>query len=359
MPTSTRRSSGAGTGSTISMPTTSTPTTPSLTTPIVIPTVSATTPVTTILSNGEEIKPLQSLDHTEVKRVFREIDCAKSNGRVVNRNGLLKEYVPILENYFSILELWNPADGDWQNLDDKSLCQRILQIFPSERTTLSTGDLYSLLSEVVSKLRYQNIEQFNLKDTHTYIKSFHDATTTLGDMSLITAEQITRVIKLAIDNLTLNRPSDKAKGTSEFIKRKLEISRPTTFVAYEQELMKTILYLRNSREEMQRCGFNVNNNNNDNNKRKLEQIQRSEQPDKNSRKHPSKAGDKRTCHACGRLGHVFDDCILRSYHPHVNKEKTIPWLDSDNGKKCKLVFDRDFLPTTIDLDKNPCRSQNL
>jgi hypothetical protein len=56
----------------------------------------------------------------------------------------------------------------------------------------------------------------------------------------------------------------------------------------------------------------------------------------------------KTCNACGREGHVFQDCSLREFHPDINKDENVEFKDSEIAKKW-LLKNKTTVPFSFNL----------
>ena len=330
---------------------------------------------------GEQITPLKVMTHEKIKTLRDSLIMAKSNGQTVNRASLLTSVEFMITDKLIASEKWSDKwikfqddepvlddDGNvvyvdhWSTWSDETLFTTLLQMIPEDGVVVSSQtEIHVLMSNRVQDANLENIEDFRNSDLSKFMTKFEDATTKLGDVDGLTHEQTKSIIKLAVQNITKNRDNPVAIKVAKAIRSNLEqnMADMSSFADFRIKLTKEWTIAKSHVEHAQLYGLvhpKNENNKNQNGKRPYESSQSNKEKksnhtfSSNGTRSASSHSDTDKCTACGRAGHSAADCKLAHFHPSVNKNKHIPFAESEQGKRCLEVFGKSELPFRKDLD---------
>ena len=325
---------------------------------------------------GEQIKPLKVLVHKEIKTLWEDIVRAKSNGQTINRESLLKSVEFMISDQLIAHEIWNKEweeindDGEpvldsngnptlishWNTWTDDKLFSNLLQIISEDGVLFGMEtELHEKIAKRIQSLGFLNIEEFRPLDLSRYMTKFDDSTTKMGDVDELTSEQLRAILKIAIQNLTVDRDSIMGRNVSKVIRTDLEqaLSSMTSFDDYRIKLTKIWTTAKSHIMHAKQYGMvaPINNkpeNKNGNGKRTQNNSGYDKKSNKKQITEQTPSHDK--CTACGRSSHITSECKLVHFHPNVNKNKDMAFADTEQGKACLSVFGKAELPFRKTID---------
>ena len=327
---------------------------------------------------GEQIKPLKVLVHKDIKNLWDDIVRAKSNTQIVNRESLLKSVEIMISDHLTANEIWNK---DWEELDDQGetvldastgdpmpiahwstwtddkLFTNLLQIISEDGVTFGTEtSLHEKIAKRMQSLRLINIELLSASELSRFMSKFIEYTIKMGNTDDLTVDQIRSILKIAIQNLTVDRDTVMGRCISKSLRTDLEqaLSSMNTFEDFRIKLTKLWTKAKQSITQAKQYGMVAPGNKSDNKNGNGKRIQSNSDHDKKPNKKPNteQTHSHEKCTACGRSSHATSECKLVHFHPNVNKNRDIAFADTDQGKACLATFGKAELPFRKTIDNH-------
>jgi len=305
---------------------------------------------------GEQITPLSTpFTHKDLKKLQDDMKRCQANNQHTNRMTLLQGAEIMIGDFLLVGNHWNNDDDTphWSTWTDDVLFGTLLQMFPEDGQSINSfaSDLNGTITALVRTLRLLHIEQFRFVDVQKYLQKMIDYTTKYGDVNTLDADQTRTIIKIAINNITKDRDPGPASKTANYMKSLLEadFSKMQTFEDYRIGFLTQWQYLKECCDTATLCGYTKGSSHSKESKQ--DHKRKFNGTDDNQAK-KSKPPNTDMCNACGRLGHNFDNCNMREFHPNVNKESSVAFKDSKEGTLCFRKYGKYRLPFEKDLDGN-------